>query len=58
MDVVVATDPQQAAIDAAVNALQAAVLLAARIQADQAELRGAIDRAAQALATLKPMEEQ
>lgn len=53
---VVATDPEKAAIDAAVNAIQAAVLLAAQIEVDQAELRRAIDRAATALATLKPKE--
>ena len=54
MDVVVATDPIRAAIDAAANALQTAVLLAAKLESDQAELRRAIDRAARALATLKP----
>jgi hypothetical protein len=53
---VVATDPRGAAIDAAVNALQAAVLLAGQIEMDQAELRRAIDRAAQSLAMLKPKE--
>ena len=45
-------------IDGAVNALQAAVLLAARMEADQRELRDAIDRAATTLATLKPKEER
>ena len=40
------------AIDTAVNALQAAVLLAAAIEADQRALRQALDRAAQALAAL------
>ena len=54
MDVVVASDPIRVAIDAAVNALQTAVLLAAQIDADQRELRRAIDRAALALAQLKP----
>ena len=49
-----ATDPIRAAIDAAANALQTAVLLAAKLEADQTELRRAIDRAARALATLKP----
>jgi hypothetical protein len=48
------TDPIQAAIDEAVNALQTAVLLAAQIEADQRELRRAVDRAAGALASLKP----
>jgi hypothetical protein len=41
-----------AAIDEAVNALQAAVLLAAQIEADQHTLRRAIDRAARALAAV------
>ena len=49
-----ATDPIRAAIDEAVNALQTAVLLAAQIEADQRELRRAADRAARALAALKP----
>jgi len=52
----VATDPDRAAIDAAVNALQAAVLVAATLEADHAALRHAIDRAAHALATLTPKE--
>ena len=51
---VVATDQIRAAIDAAANALQTAVLLAARLEVDQTELRRAIDRAAMALAALKP----
>ena len=51
---VVATDPIREAIDAAANALQTAVFLAAKLEADQAELRRAIDRAARALATLRP----
>ena len=54
MDVVVDSDRMPAAIDEAVNALQAAVLMAAQIEADQRELRGAIDRAARALAALTP----
>lgn len=54
MDVVVNGDWIHAAIDEAVNALQAAVLLAAQIEAEQRELRGAIDRAARALAALAP----
>ena len=58
MDGVVASDSEKAAIDAAVNALQAAVLVAARMEADQRELRDAIDRAATTLATLKPKEER
>lgn len=41
-----------AGIDEAVNALQAAVLLAAQIEADQQALRRAVDRAARALAAL------
>ncbi len=56
MDGVVASDSEKAAIDAAVNALQAAVLLAARMEADQRELRDAIDRAATTLAVFKPKE--
>lgn len=54
MDVVVANDQVRTAIDEAVNALQTAVLLAAQIDADQRALRHAVDRAARALATLKP----
>ena len=46
------------AIDPIRAALAAAVLLAARRQADHAELRGAIERAAQALTTLTPKEER
>ncbi len=46
-----ASDSEKAAIDAA-------VLLAARMEADQRELRDAIDRAATTLATLKPKEER
>jgi hypothetical protein len=57
MCVLVASNPERAAIDAAANALQAAVLLAAQIAADQHALRQAIDRAARALAALKPSEE-
>ena len=53
-----ATDPIRAAIDAAANALQMAVLFAAQIEADHRELRRAIDRAAKTLATLKPKEER
>jgi hypothetical protein len=51
--VVVATDPIREAFDAAANALQTAVLLAARLETDQTELRRAIDRAARALAKVK-----
>ena len=58
MDVVVPTDPVRAAIEAAAHALRIAVLLATRIEADQRELRCAIDRAAAELATLKPQEEE
>ena len=58
MDVVVATDPEQAAIDAAVHELRIAMLLAARIEADQAELRCAIERAAPELASFKSKEKQ
>ena len=58
MDVVVVTNQEQAAIEAALNALQVAVLLAARMDADQAELRCAIERAVAELATLKPKAEQ
>ena len=54
MCVLVANDRIRAAIDEAANALQTAVLLAAQIEADQRELRRAIDRAARALAALKP----
>ena len=54
-----ATDPRmQVAIDDAVKALTAAVLLAARLDADPRALRQAIDRAAPALATLKPKEDR
>ena len=53
-----ATDPIKRAVDDAVNALQSAVLLAAQLEGDQAELRRAIERAAHALATLTPKEEQ
>ena len=52
MDVVVERDRIAAAIDEAVNALQSAVLLAAKIEADQQTLRRSIDRAARALAAL------
>jgi len=48
------TDAERAAIDATVNALQIAVLLAARIDADHEELRRAITRAARSLAALAP----
>jgi hypothetical protein len=48
----VPNDRVRAAIDTAVNALQAAVLLAATIEADQRALREAIDRAARTLAAL------
>jgi hypothetical protein len=54
MDVVVDNDRIRAAIDGAVNALQAAVLLAAKIEAEQQDLRRAIDRAARALKSLTP----
>ena len=50
----VASDRIRAAIDEAANALQAAVLLAAQIEDEQRELRRAIERAARALAALKP----
>jgi hypothetical protein len=52
--VIVASDPVKAAVDQAANALQAALLLATKLEEDHAELRRAIDRAARALATLKP----
>ena len=51
-----ATDPLRTALDDVANAMQAAVLLAARLETDQTELRRAIDRAARALAALKPKE--
>ena len=54
MDVVVDNDRIHAAIDEAVNALQAAVLLAVQIEAEQRDLRRAIDRAARALVALIP----
>jgi hypothetical protein len=54
---IVATDPARA-IDEAVNALQAAVLLATKLEADQSDLRAAVDRAAQALARLKPDQDE
>jgi len=54
MDVVVADDRIRVAIDEAANALQAAVLLTAQIEADQRELRRAIERAARALAQVQP----
>lgn len=54
MDVVVDNDRIHAAIDEAVNALQAAVLLAAQLEAEQRDLRRAIDRAARALVALTP----
>lgn len=54
MDVVVDSDRVRAAIDEAVNALQAAVLLAAQIEGEQRDLRRAVDRAARALAALRP----
>ncbi len=50
MDVVVDRTRIAGAVDEAVNALQAAVLLATQIEADQQALRRAIDRAARALA--------
>jgi hypothetical protein len=50
----VPTDPEKAAIDEAANALQIAVLLAARIATDQEELRRALTRAARSLATCAP----
>jgi hypothetical protein len=43
--VVVENDRIRAAIDKTVNALQTAVLLAAQIEAEQRDLRRAIDRA-------------
>ena len=49
---VVDNDRIHAAIDEAVNALQAAALLAAKIETDQRDLRRAIDRAARALVAL------
>jgi hypothetical protein len=48
------TDQLRTAIDEAANALQIAVLLAAQLDTDHRELRRAIDRAARALASLKP----
>lgn len=48
------THEEKAAIDDAANALQIAVLLAARIEADQEELRRAITRAARSLAAINP----
>lgn len=54
----VATDPVRAAIQTCADALAAAVLLAVKLEADHAELRRAIERAAHALATLKPKEER
>jgi hypothetical protein len=48
------TDQLRTAIDEAANALQIAVLLAAQLDTDHRELRRAIDRAATALASLKP----
>ena len=53
-----ATDPIKRAIDDAVNARQGAALLAAQLEGDQAERRRAIERAAHALATPTPKEEQ
>ncbi len=53
-----ANDAETRAIDAAVNALQVAVLLVARIDADHDELRRAIVRAARSLATLRPKREE
>ena len=52
--VVVANVPIRGAINKAVNTLQTAMLLAAQIEADQRELRPGIERAAQALAALRP----
>jgi hypothetical protein len=50
-----ATDPIiRAAVEECADALAAAVLLAARLGADHADLRRAIDRAARALATIQP----
>lgn len=49
-------DRLQAALDALANSIAVAVLLAARLEADRAELRRAIDAAAAALNTLKPKE--
>ena len=53
---VVPTDPVRAALDEVSNAIQSAVLLATRLDADQTELRRAIDRVARALATIKAKE--
>ena len=53
-----AIDPIRAALDAVVNAGHAAGLWAARRPADQAERRGASERAAQARATRTPKEER
>jgi hypothetical protein len=52
------SDRLKAAIDAAANALQSALLLAARLEAEHADLRSAIERAAKALAALKPREDR
>ncbi len=54
MDGVVTHERIRAAIDDAVHALQVAVLVATPIETDQPRLRRALDRAAHALATLKP----
>jgi hypothetical protein len=54
MTVVVDASRNRVSIDNAANALQAAVLLVARIEADQRELRAALDRAARALTALAP----
>jgi len=48
------TNAEKAAIDDAVNALQIAVLLTTRLDADQEELRRAITRAARSLAAINP----
>jgi hypothetical protein len=50
----VPNDRNGPAIEDALNALQAAIGLAAILERDHAALRHAIDRAARALATLQP----
>jgi hypothetical protein len=50
----VPTNAEKAAIDEVANALQIAVLLAARIATDQEELRRALTSAARSLATCAP----
>jgi hypothetical protein len=50
----VPSEAEKAAIDKAANAPQIVVLLAARIETDQEELRRAVARPARSLATLAP----